>query len=1137
MAVLAYTHAATVTTANDFVTTLNFVELSNHDVVFTTPTGAAEGDTIVIEFDPTATNGFGTASITEDDVDIEDDGVDLSTAADCSGAEQAGVSMAGDILTVTICAGDGGAIAPGSSVSIKVGTNATDSGTGTNQITNPSDDGTYYLNITGSFGDSGSIALPISVSDDSISVTATVPAAPGGGGGGGGGGDISGPFIFNVAVSNITGSSATITWDTDENADSKVDYGLTSAYGSTVTDNSLVTSHSITLTGLSSGTTYHFRVRSADLAGNESATGDFTFTTVDDSAPFISNVQAVDITETSARITWDTDENATSQVDYGTTAGYGSTVSDGTLVTSHSMLLTGLTAGTLYHFRVQSQDASLNTATSGDFTFTTLSNPPPSNVGDLTVTPGDGQNVLSWTNPSDPDFAGVRVNVCTDTFPSGPFDPDCTVVFDGLANGFTHTGLTNGTTYFYGVYSRDSSGQFASGALGSGTPSAPEEEPPAEEPPPAAPPPEEPPGPEPGPPPSGPRCGDGVCSNLELTERLCPVDCMQEPTPQGPTCGNAVCEEGESTSSCPDDCVPGLPPSQVLESDLEVFVASGAIELRPTSSGVWRVLSRTVVRVQLLARNITKPVDRVVLTVGRENFLMAPNFGEVAGEADLRSAALDDPAYVATFTSGEPGEYPSAVTVTYGDGTSQSVSFAIQALGPGKVFTMSEGTVTPIAGAKVTLLEAGTDSPWDGSPYGQFNPVTTASDGTFAWYAPNGTYEVRAEAAGYASTNRNVVVDENIVNPSVAVVPEEVIPLPEEEQPVVPLPPQLEGPIQALNETLGAIREIPGVQEAAEAAIPVLAVTAAASSLALIFAFDLLPFLQYLFTAPILLFARRKRRGFGIVYNSISKVPIDLAVVRLFELPADGSKGRLVASRVTDRGGRYFFTANPGRYRIEASKTGFTFPSDYLRDKRADGDYLDIYHAEPIVVTEKDAVIAANIPLDPSQAAAFHKPANVIWKARLRVIQNVVAALGFILSSIVAILHPSWFAVAMVFVQLAVLMLVRVLAKPRRTKNWGIVYDKRTGRPLSNAVARVFEPRYNKLLETTVTDAKGRYGFVLGPNQYFAVFEKPGYQTVEVRPIDFSKSKEPVAFGQKISLQKTEETPGRSSMGEPAGEA
>ncbi len=43
------------------------------------------------------------------------------------------------------------------------------------------------------------------------------------------------------------------------------------------------------------------------------------------------------------------------------------------MVTSHSQALSGLTASTLYHYRVKSKDAAGNLATSGDYTFTTTS--------------------------------------------------------------------------------------------------------------------------------------------------------------------------------------------------------------------------------------------------------------------------------------------------------------------------------------------------------------------------------------------------------------------------------------------------------------------------------------------------------------------------------------------------------------------------------------------------------------------------------------------------------------------------------------------------------------------------------------------------------------------------------------------
>src|SRR5687768_17296055 len=87
--------------------------------------------------------------------------------------------------------------------------------------------------------------------------------------------------------------------------------------------------------------------------------------------PILSNLQIINITETTATITWDTDEASDSLVDYGLTAGYGSQESDPTLVTSHSIDLTGLTEDTLYHIRATSEDAASNSASTPDDTFTT----------------------------------------------------------------------------------------------------------------------------------------------------------------------------------------------------------------------------------------------------------------------------------------------------------------------------------------------------------------------------------------------------------------------------------------------------------------------------------------------------------------------------------------------------------------------------------------------------------------------------------------------------------------------------------------------------------------------------------------------------------------------------------------------
>jgi hypothetical protein len=90
--------------------------------------------------------------------------------------------------------------------------------------------------------------------------------------------------------------------------------------------------------------------------------------------PVISGANVSAITTTSAVISWTTDIAATSQVEYGTTTSYGTmTTLNSTLVTSHSQALSGLTAGTAYHYRLHSKNSSGTETVSGDAVFSTNS--------------------------------------------------------------------------------------------------------------------------------------------------------------------------------------------------------------------------------------------------------------------------------------------------------------------------------------------------------------------------------------------------------------------------------------------------------------------------------------------------------------------------------------------------------------------------------------------------------------------------------------------------------------------------------------------------------------------------------------------------------------------------------------------
>ena len=94
----------------------------------------------------------------------------------------------------------------------------------------------------------------------------------------------------------------------------------------------------------------------------------------DTAAPEISHVQVTAVNASSATIAWQTNEPATSQVEYGLTADYGNlTPRSAVFATNHTVTLSQLALETAYHFRVRSFDAAGNQAASADNIFVTLS--------------------------------------------------------------------------------------------------------------------------------------------------------------------------------------------------------------------------------------------------------------------------------------------------------------------------------------------------------------------------------------------------------------------------------------------------------------------------------------------------------------------------------------------------------------------------------------------------------------------------------------------------------------------------------------------------------------------------------------------------------------------------------------------
>ena len=248
-----------------------------------------------------------------------------------------------------------------------------------------------------------------------------------------------GPVISGVSATEITNASAKITWTLDRPSTGQVEYGTTTSYGtlSALESSFDYTTHVQSLSGLSTGTTYHYRVKSSDQQGNQSVSGDFTFTTTGGSGTLtqaptptsiptptkaptatltptinpltITSVNATNITQNGAKITWNLNRPATGQVEYGLTTSYGSLskLEASFIYTNHAQQLSNLTPGKVYHYSVKSVDQQGNQAVSSDKTFTTTSQT-------LTLTPTADSFVR---NSSPTTNYGKQTLVETDTSP------------------------------------------------------------------------------------------------------------------------------------------------------------------------------------------------------------------------------------------------------------------------------------------------------------------------------------------------------------------------------------------------------------------------------------------------------------------------------------------------------------------------------------------------------------------------------------------------------------------------------------------------------------------------------------------------------------------------------------------------
>jgi hypothetical protein len=220
--------------------------------------------------------------------------------------------------------------------------------------------------------------------------------------------------------------------------------------------------------GLSNGTPYTYTVSALNAIGEGAKSTSVTATPIGavDAPPVISAIVTSAITTTTLSISWHVNEPAQGWVEYGTTTGYGSETTHELSFNyqDHIQNVSGLTMGTLYHFRVHAVDTGGNHVISGDNTVTTsgVAITVPGVPTNLTGTAGDRQVILHWLAPTSnggSSITGYRV-----------YRNNILLVTLGNVLLYTDTNLVNGTSYTYTVSALNVIGEGAKSASASATP-------------------------------------------------------------------------------------------------------------------------------------------------------------------------------------------------------------------------------------------------------------------------------------------------------------------------------------------------------------------------------------------------------------------------------------------------------------------------------------------------------------------------------------------------------------------------------------------------------------------------------------------------------------------------------------------
>ena len=355
----------------------------------------------------------------------------------------------------------------------------------------------------------------------------------------------------------------------------------------------------------------------------------------------------------------------------------------------------------------------------------------PTNVSALGAEPKNKKIKLSWINPKDSDFAGVKINRSQNNYILSPNEGE--VIYNGSGTFFIDTDLENGVAYFYTVFSYDEAGNYSSGAIVFAVPQSSPDSKTAPEIPAV-----------PG------ETAPGITP--EITLEIPPEIVPLIPFPPQP----------------PIIPIPPFIPEEKIElSDFsfQIKTDTGIIPLEISTQKPQEIGGIKIIKDAPLAISI--PADKFKKEVRTVTASITNNISSSSYLLKLNEKTRNFETVIPTPL--QKGKYNLILNVIYEDGTSDTVSVEILIDPYGYIYERIKNQELRITNANISLFYLNPKTKnyelWPAEKYKQKNPQITDETGEYFFMVPKGRYYLEIIKDGYYSqkTDEFEVVDE-IVN-------------------------------------------------------------------------------------------------------------------------------------------------------------------------------------------------------------------------------------------------------------------------------------------------------------------------------------------------------------------------------------